>query len=86
MNKMVFSLFATLMISSFTFANTSEIKLENTEKNTTREKENIELTICYEISRTERSIGELGLTEVTITYRCVEVEGLGNGTVYLDAE
>ncbi|WP_445710363.1 hypothetical protein [Flavobacterium sp.] len=86
MKKLFFSLVATLMVSSFSIAKTSEIKLETPKENTSKKTENSELTVCYEVSRTERAIGQLGLTEVTITYRCTEVSGLGNGTVYIDAK
>lgn len=74
------------MMSALSFANTSEIKLETPKEKTSKKTENSELTVCFETSRTERPIGQLGLIEVTITYRCAEVKGLGNSTVYIDAK
>lgn len=76
--------------TSFAFASTLEVKTQeiDTKNNLTicedLEKEK-DITICYEISRTEKEINEF-ITEVTTTYMCYTHPGLGNGTVYIDAE
>ena len=90
MKKNVFALAAFLMFSSVGLANTHEIKKEKKEnlKNVITnklEKKDKDLTICYEINRTERQINEF-VTEVTTTYQCFTHPGLGTGTVYIDAQ
>lgn len=90
MKKMLFSFVATLLISSFSFANTNEIKeIEAYETiktlSSTEEITDDELTICLEISRTYEQISDY-VTIVTITYRCTEYPGLGNGTAFIDAD
>jgi len=87
---MLFSFIATLLISSFSFANTNEIKeIEAYEiiktLLSTEEIADDELTICLEVSRTYEQISDY-VTIVTITYRCTEYPGLGNGKIYIDSE
>lgn len=90
MKKMFFSLLATVMVSSFGFANTIEIKevlpnekIENLNSNSEKEVEDIRT--CYEVSRKyDNSVP--GISTVTITYVCFQHPGvLGNSTVYIDA-
>lgn len=90
MKKMFFSLLATVMVSSFGFANTIEIKedLLNEKIETlisNSEKKVDDITTCYEVSRSY-STPPSGITIVTITYVCFQHPGvLGNSTVYIDA-
>ncbi len=90
MKKNLFALGALLMFTGVGLANTHEIKKkkkENLNNSITNKlgKKDKDLTICYEISRTERQINEF-VTEVTTTYHCFTNPGLGTGTVYIDAE
>lgn len=91
MKNFFFSLTALLMFSVTSVAKTIEIEptlglIENnyiSEQNSNLE----EITICWEVSRTDWE-GEFGMVFVTIRYRCTEYpnSGLGNGTVYINAQ
>jgi len=76
MKKLFFSLIATVLISSFSFANTIEIE-ETKEINTE------EITICREISRSESTNPMNGAITVTITYRCTEYPYLSNAVIFM---
>lgn len=90
MKKMFFSLLATVMVSSFGFANTIEIKedLLNEKIETlisNSEKEVDDITTCYEVSRSYANPNPY-TTVLTITYVCFQHPGvLGNSTVFIDA-
>ena len=76
MKKLFFSLIATVMISSFAFANTNEMKVNDFIENqeiiltNTQELNEDDFWFCYEIGRVEDTNFMTGETTVTITYRC----------------
>ena len=76
MKKLFFSLIATVLFSTFSFANTSDIEtinfVENQENALTIARESIDddIWFCYEIARTVDDNFMTGEVTVTVTYKC----------------
>ncbi|WP_291119547.1 hypothetical protein [Flavobacterium sp. UBA6135] len=93
MKKLFFSLTAIVMFSATSFAKTIEIEpIEKTIENISFSEEfsnlnSEEITICYEVGRTVTEPVP-GIQLITVTYRCREFpdSGLGDGTVYINAQ
>jgi hypothetical protein len=90
MKKTIFSLTAIVMMCSFSFGNTIEVKdSQNSNEETKFELKNSEIdaiTICYERSRRVVSQTEYFVT-VEITWFCVNHPEIpGSGTTYIPSK